>query len=108
MAEIVLGVPVVGREVWVRRDDVRVPRLMMRLMEHRADCEDRRKYPQKKRAWHAIWRAVLSGRIVPPSNCSSCGVYVLKIESHHEDYSKPLIVKWLCKKCHAKIHRIQL
>ncbi len=30
--------------------------------------------------------------------CSDCGE--TKVEAHHEDYSKPLDVEWLCKKHH--------
>lgn len=28
-----------------------------------------------------------------------------KVEAHHNDYSKPLEVVWLCRKCHADLHR---
>lgn len=35
--------------------------------------------------------------------CNFCGDK--KTEMHHEDYSKPLDVMWLCKSCHLKIHK---
>lgn len=27
-----------------------------------------------------------------------------KVDGHHEDYLRPLYVKWLCHKCHMRRH----
>jgi hypothetical protein len=35
--------------------------------------------------------------------CIVCGS--LKSEAHHEDYSKPLEVIWLCRRHHMERHR---
>lgn len=36
--------------------------------------------------------------------CEVCGEHA---EMHHDDYSKPLEVRWLCKRHHAEHHRIE-
>lgn len=61
---------------------------------------------QKKRKSRIIFsNALQSGKLIRPDNCSKCGV-TGKIDGHHEDYSKPLEVIWLCKICHAEIHYV--
>ena len=34
--------------------------------------------------------------------CQVCGE--LKVEAHHDDYSKPLEIKWLCREHHIDLH----
>lgn len=34
--------------------------------------------------------------------CVICGE--IKAEKHHEDYSKPLAVDWICRPCHLEYH----
>ena len=41
--------------------------------------------------------------IQKPDKCSMCGKKD-NIQAHHNDYSKPLQVAWVCVKCHAKFH----
>ena len=61
----------------------------------------RTKHPEKIKARNAVTHAVESGKIIPMP-CAICGAE--KVEGHHEDYSKPLEVIWLCKKHHTEHH----
>jgi len=47
--------------------------------------------------------AIRNGVLVRPSACEGCKSGG-KIEAHHEDYGKPLDVRWLCAKCHPEAH----
>ena len=38
-----------------------------------------------------------------PEPCEGCGDP--KAQKHHDDYSKPLEVRWLCVNCHILLHR---
>lgn len=60
---------------------------------------------EKMRAHSAVARALRKGTLVRPLDCEGCGGnYTGKLEAHHDDYSKPLDVKWLCDECHKKRH----
>lgn len=50
-----------------------------------------------------VARAIKSGKLVKPSECSRC-CSDKSIEAHHIDYSKPLVVVWLCSMCHKEAH----
>lgn len=50
-------------------------------------------------------KAVQLGFLVKPSSCCECGRSGLKIHAHHDDYSNPLLVRWLCIECHGKTRR---
>jgi hypothetical protein len=58
--------------------------------------------PEKFNARQAVHRAVKSGRLVR-GPCEECGA-TENVQGHHDDYSKPLDVRWLCPTCHAKEH----
>lgn len=39
---------------------------------------------------------------IPREPCQKCGAQ--KSEKHHPDYSRPLEVEWLCRRCHRAAH----
>lgn len=46
--------------------------------------------------------AKLRGELVPQP-CAHCGS-AKNINAHHTDYSQPLRVVWLCRRCHLREH----
>lgn len=54
-------------------------------------------------ARYEVEKAVKSGDLKIPPECESCG-HQKKLEGHHEDYSKPLDIIWLCMSCHRIVH----
>jgi hypothetical protein len=60
-----------------------------------------RRPAQKRAANQAVSNAVRDGRLVRQP-CEVCGAE--KAEAHHDDYSKPLDVRWLCRKHHLEHH----
>lgn len=60
---------------------------------------------RKQRAREAVSRAVAAGRLVRQP-CEKCGGS--RVQAHHDDYSKPLDVRWLCPKDHNELHRMIL
>ena len=60
--------------------------------------------PEKRRAHNAVSNALRDG-ILRKSPCEVCGA--AETTAHHEDYSRPLDVRWLCTKCHAEIHKAE-
>lgn len=59
----------------------------------------------KKRACHlAVFNAIKSGKLKPRS-CEKCAGG--PPDAHHDDYSKPLEVRWLCRGCHTQHHLLE-
>jgi len=63
-----------------------------------------KKHPLKQKARLELNRAVKFNGLYKPDTCSDCKKYK-RIEGHHEDYSKPLEVIWVCRRCHFNIHK---
>lgn len=65
--------------------------------------EYQKKHRKTRDARQILRRAVAKGEIIKKLECKWCDSN-LNIEAHHEDYSKPLEVIWLCRKCHKNKH----
>jgi hypothetical protein len=65
------------------------------------------RHPERLAATKAVQAAVKSDRLVQSLVCESCGQLRARrrrLDAHHEDYSKPLSVRWLCQRCHQEHH----
>jgi hypothetical protein len=60
-----------------------------------------RRPPEKRRANIAVGNAIRDGRLLRQP-CEVCGA--AKAEAHHDDYTRPLDVRWLCRKHHLEHH----
>lgn len=62
----------------------------------------RSRHPQKYAARTAVGNAIRDGYL-HRQPCAVCGTET-NVEAHHDDYSKPLDVVWLCTTHHAARH----
>ncbi len=59
------------------------------------------RYPEKRWAQKTVSNAVHRGKL-QKQPCEVCGVDA--VEAHHEDYERPLDVRWLCLTHHRELH----
>ena len=60
------------------------------------------KHPDRQPANNRLNKAVQKGFLIR-SSCDICGT-TERIEAHHDDYSKPLDIRWLCERHHKEHH----
>lgn len=77
----------VARSAAIQRERVKDPLLRPRL-----------------NAQQAVYRAIKRGQLVRLP-CEACGD-TKKTDAHHDDYSKPLDIRWLCRSCHLRHHAL--
>ena len=65
-------------------------------------------YSQEERSKRKKARSILNHYLrdnhIDRKPCEVCGNS--KTEAHHDDYDKPLEVRWLCFKCHRAYHKL--
>ena len=66
--------------------------------------EWRRQNPEKAAAHKMVAAARKGGAIINPGQCSACGKISNYLDAHHDDYTTPLHVRWLCISCHRNAH----
>ena len=62
-----------------------------------------KKNPEKVKAHKLVQKAVKNKTLLKPESCSVCQRKT-KLSGHHEDYTNPLEVVWLCSSCHKDVH----
>ena len=62
------------------------------------------RHPERIKIKNIVNHAIRAGKLPRPDTlfCTYC--YKIAAHYHHSDYSKPLEVVPLCRKCHRKIH----
>lgn len=60
---------------------------------------------ENQRICQEVHKAIRAGVLVKSADCAWCGS-TRQIVAHHPDYARPLMVVWICRKCHADHHRL--
>lgn len=58
---------------------------------------------KSRRIARSVFNHYLRDKHIEKGKCEICGA---KAEAHHDDYSKPLEVKWFCLKHHREYHKL--
>jgi DNA repair exonuclease SbcCD ATPase subunit len=80
----------------------RIRRLEEARAYDRKRSKSRKPLPEKVRAKNAVNHAIVAG-VIERKPCEVCGNPLS--EGHHEDYTQPLDVLWLCRTHHMEKHR---
>lgn len=59
--------------------------------------------PEKYAAHNMINNGLRDGKLEKPLACDRCGKEDM-IHGHHDDYSQPMDVEWICVSCHGTEH----
>lgn len=66
--------------------------------------EYREKYPNKYKAHVKVNNYLRDSKIIKLELCELCGSSE-NIVGHHDDYLRPLDIRWLCQGCHVQWHK---
>jgi len=91
------------KERWRRKNIDKVRQIQVRCNKKRKETQGNH-VTMIQRVHRLVYKAVKSGKILKPNLCSLCHIPT-RINAHHEDYSNPLDVVWLCHACHIARHK---
>ncbi|KKN15588.1 hypothetical protein LCGC14_0984380 [marine sediment metagenome] len=81
-------------------------------LRYGADNHFHRGTKASKSAHRKVDNAIKRGRLIQPNRCENCQTVPkpmsdgrTRIQAHHDDYDKPLKVRWLCQECHHGQHK---
>lgn len=97
---------------WAKRNPKKVSEFNRKFRELRPEVavannkRYKERYPEKIEARRITKAALLRGELAKPDHCERClePKEPRQLDGHHEDYSKPLEVRWVCRQCHTDIH----
>ena len=75
------------------------PEQKRRKLHYTQNVYDKKKFKANKILNDAVRKGMFK-----PRECTVCK-QEKKLDGHHNDYSKPLDVIWVCRKCHSDIHK---
>lgn len=88
-------------EYYRQYDRERFVTLRRRESVHASLKKQNAAHPEKRAARIAVGNAIRRGTLIRKP-CEVCGT--MQSEAHHEDYSKPLDVRWFCRVHHLMHH----
>lgn len=111
------GVQNGGAKIWRRCKKCSVAKKNVRIMS--LSVEERRKlwrersarsmarHPERYKARALAAKAVRYGTLIKPLDCEKSKISSAcfgRLHAHHDDYTKPLEVRWLCHRHHREQH----
>ena len=75
-----------------------------KIARKKAIISYRKTFPMKYAAHVITGNAIRDKKITKINYCSECNSNK-QIQAHHDDYTKPLEIRWLCDLCHKKWHK---
>lgn len=85
---------------------------LLRDRDQRHHASYQKRHPGYHKATNAVRRAERHSTLTRPKQCDECREEPppmrdgrSAIQAHHDDYTKPLDVRWLCHACHVAWHR---
>jgi len=89
-------------EYYKKYEKERFNRPSRKKQQRKYQQERRKKHPKKYKAHYLTSNAIRDGRLIPQP-CEVCGT-TNNVQAHHDDYNKPLNVRWLCFSHHRQEH----